>query len=599
MSYSLNPLPSSACAKRAFQEEGGSLLPALLLVFGLCHLVSAAPLVGSPADPGGLPAAITAAYNTGSKTIVISPGRYVLPAGSDRASLTVRNMHDVEIDAKNVDLSMIDLKDCVVFENCQNVVFKGATVHYSHPLTSQAKILDFGHGASGNYYDVQVDAGYPLDDFSSAYIVDPSTRHFKPGNWDMSAKLIVPYATPGQERIYWNGDYGLPPQWNVAAGDYVVCRGAGNTMLKDEHCTRCTFEDLTFYWGGVFGFFDIGDATANRFIHDTITYGPMPPGATNLPLLSQSADGLHSPDASIGPDIEKCLFEGNCDDGFAVHGYYERVLRSNGTALTTAAPGQTQFTVGGPIRIQQDRTGFYADAIVTAIRPNTVSRGQDADHVYDLTLDQKLSVPDGAMATNPNRCGQGYKIIGNTIRNNRARGMLLKADNGLVEYNVVDGSTIAGIVVSPEAPSEAGYSHHVALIGNAVRHTGYATTGAWNGYAGAITIYGNGSIGNQDISVKNNTFESVYGPNLEVRYAKGVVIDGNRFLHTHQVACDNGKGPGIDPGAVVWIGDSSDVAVSNNWARDVGPFETSLLAVAPSATHVTGLSDGLRLSKAK
>ena len=69
--------------------------------------------------------------------------------------------------------------------------------------------------------------------------------------------------------------------------------------------------------------------------------------------------------------------------------------------------------------------------------------------------------------------------------------MLLKADNRLVQGNLVDGSTIAGIVVSPEVPDEAGYSHHVRIIGNTLRNSGYATTGSWAPCAAALTIYGN------------------------------------------------------------------------------------------------------------
>jgi len=566
-----------------------------LFSLALCLLTlpmqAATATVGNPADPAGLPAAIQSAYAAGSRKIVLTPGKYTLPGGTDRASLTIRNFKDAVIIGDKVELAMTDLKDCMVFENCQNVVFRGATVHYAVPHTGQGKILALGSDAEGNYYDVHLDAGYPQDaDFKGAYIIDPVTRHFKPGNWDMTAKSVTPLGAPGKVRLRWNGDYGLPKNhWNVAVGDYVVCRGPGNTMLKDDGCDNCTFQDLTFYWGGVFGFFDIGGGRGNHFLHDTITYGPKPPGAANAPLLSQSADGLHSPDARVGPDIERCLFEGNCDDGFAIHGYYEPVAASVGTALTVKPRGSsTMFGLGEPIRVQNDKTGFVADATVTAAAP-----APDTPGAFVLTLDKPMSAPDGSLAADPARCGRGYKIIGNTVRNHRARGMLLKADDGLVQGNTVDGSTIAGIVVSPEAPDEAGYSHHVRIVGNTIRHTGYATTGAWAPYAAALTVYGNGSEGNQDIVIENNTFDSIHGANLEIRYAQGVTIRGNRFLNTHQMPCDNGSGPGIDPTAVVWLGDCTGVTLSDNWVRNQGPYGKSLLTSTASVVNVKGEKTGL------
>ena len=570
-----------------------------LFSFALCLLTlpMQAATVGNPADPAGLPAAIQSAYAAGSRKIVLTPGKYTLPGGTDRASLTIRNLKNAEVDAYKVELAMTDLKDCVVFENCQNVVFRGATVHYAVPHTGQGKILALGSDTEGNYYDVQLDAGYPQDaDFKGAYIIDPVTRHFKPGNSDMTAKSVTPLdvpglTAPGKVRLRWDGDYGLPKNhWNVAVGDYVVCRGPGNTMLKDDGCDNCTFQDLMFYWGGVFGFFDIGGGRGNRFLHDTITYGPKPPGAVNAPLLSQSADGLHSPDARVGPDIERCLFEGNCDDGFAIHGYYEPVAASIGTSLTVKPRGgSTMFGPGEPIRVQNDKTGFIADATVTAAAP-----APDSPGAFVLTLDKPINAPDGSLAADPARCGRGYKIIGNTVRNHRARGMLLKADDGLVQGNLVDGSTIAGIVVSPEAPDEAGYSHHVRIIGNTLRNTGYATTGSWAPYAAAVTIYGNGSIGNQDIVIAGNTFDSIHGANLEVRYARGVTIRSNRFLNTHQMPCDNGSGPGIDPAAVAWLGDCADVTLSDNWVRNQGPYGKHLLTVTPSAVNVNGGKTGIQ-----
>ena len=108
------------------------------------------------------------------------------------------------------------------------------------------------------------------------------------------------------------------------------------------------------------------------------------------------------------------------------------------------------------MRIQGDKTGFYADAHVT--------QAAQVGGAWQYTLDAPLDLQPGYRVANPARCGHGYKIVGNIIRRNRARGMLLKADDGLVEHNLVEDSTIAGIVISPESDgNEAGYAHNVIV----------------------------------------------------------------------------------------------------------------------------------------
>ena len=592
-----------------------TLMAACLLSAGApIALAASAPKVGDPANPVALRDAIVAVAQAGGKRVTITPGKYVLPGGSDSASLTFRDLHDFEIDAPNVDLAIEDTgKDAVEFSHCRSVVFRGATIHYTVPHTGQGRILSVGHNATGNFYDVQLDAGYPQDaDFQSSMIMDGDSPRFKAGCWDAGVKSIVPLSIPGQERLYWNGDDGSHPKWNVKAGDYITCRGPGGMMLHADACAHCTFENITLYWGGVFGYFDTGGGIANRYLHDVITYGPAPPGATHAPLLSQSADGLHCAGARVGPDIENCAFAGMPDDGIAIHGSYEQVAQSQGDALTVGSNWNgTEFQAGDPIRVQNDKTGLIADAKVTAVQladftPDQKSRYRPFEkgglHYFRVTLDRPIDAPFDSLAADPAHCGAGYKIIGCTIQDNRARGMLLKADNGLVQNNTVDGSTIAGIVVSPETWwGEAGYSHNLTLIGNTVRHTCYAMTGPWSGQAAAITITGEGSLGNQNVQILNNTVEDMTAADLVVRWARDVTIRGNRFLNSHQSPSkvgDVGKDTGIDASAIIWLGDCANIALSENTVRGQGAYATQIVSVAPTALNVTGVDDGVRTASA-
>jgi len=576
----------------------------------VCAFAGTAPnvKVGDPANPMQLRQAILDAYSSGAKKVTIAPGTYLLPAGQD-AGLAFSNLKNFEIDAQGVDFSLESTdQDAVQFSHCESVIFKGAAIHFSHPQTGQAKILAIGQDDTGIYYDIELDAGYPLDaDFKSSAVKVGDTPLIRDGSGDFGAKSIKILNGTGKERIYWDG---VPKDnlWGVMPGDHVVCRGPGGMMLHAIGCKHCTFQDVAIYWSGCFAYFDTDGCVADRYLHDTLSYGPLPPGATNKPLLSESADAFHCPGALVGPDIEDCTFEGMLDDGIAIHGSYYQIDQSDANTLTIGSRWNSlDFSPGDPIRIQNDKTGLILDAQVTSVAPTTYTASRvsrygafkDKLNYFKVDINKTVDCPFDSLASDPAHSGSGFKIIGCTIRNHRARGMLIKADDGLIENNLVDGSSIAGIVISPETYwGEAGYSSNIKVVGNTIRHTNYAMTGSWYPQAGALTIMGEGSMGQRGITIVGNTFEDLNVANIEVRWADGVAISNNRFLNPHQnpsTAGAVGKDNGVDSNSVIWIGDSKNVTISGNWVKNPGG-NGSLVTVAKTASNVTGANSGMTIS---
>ena len=89
------------------------------------------------------------------------------------------------------------------------------------------------------------------------------------------------------------------------------------------------------------------------------------------------------------------------------------------------------------------------EAVVTGVTPlanyrNTrksarvTVRDFTAGPYYQITLDRPLAAGFEYLAANPNASGAGFVLRNNAILNHRARGLNLKADNGLVDGNVVD-----------------------------------------------------------------------------------------------------------------------------------------------------------------
>ena len=106
-------------------------------------------------------------------------------------------------------------------------------------------------------------------------------------------------------------------------------------------------------------------------------------------------------------------------------------------------------------------------------------------------------------ASNPRHNGAGFKILNCTLGNTRSRGILIKADHGLIEGNTISGCGMSAISIGPEYYwGEADYARHVTVRGNKLSEN------VLNGSAaGTIFLHGDGAIGNADITISDNFFD--------------------------------------------------------------------------------------------
>ena len=546
---------------------------ASLLFLACIPMHGEAATVGNPERPQDLGRDIAAACTAGAATVVITPGAYQLTG-----SLVLEHLTNVELDFSKAELVQCSGKDGVDVNHCEQLILRGATLHYDHPRFCQARILAVGTEAGkGAYYDVQIDAGYPLTAaFKSCVIFTAAERRIRFHTGDADATSVQPLDAPGRVRVFWGNAGMLPPRSPVEVGDELVCRGDGSSLLHADACSGCSFQDLTLYWGGIFGIFETGPSQGNHYLRIRLTPGPAPSGGVK-PFISQSADGLHSAGARLGPDIEDCDFECMLDDAFAIHGYFQEILAVSGATLTVK---ESSYHVGDIARVSS-LTGYSAESTVTAD-----VRAADGRHL--ITLAQALDAHPGDKVGNPSASGAGYKIIRNTIRNNRARGILVKGDHGLIERNTIDGSTMSGISIGPEYYwNEGDYCHQVVVRGNTISNTNYATNDF--GRNGAILIHGDGAKGNRAITIADNAISGVLGPNLIIHWADGVSVTGNTFTAPHL------KPVGGDAvaGTLVWLEHCSNVSFAANTVAQPGPAETALVVTGKDVDTVAGQDSGI------
>ncbi len=476
--------------------------------------------VGNPKTPETLPQEIEDAYANGARFIVIRPGVYLLPK-LGHPVFTLQGWTDATLSAYGCTMILQDTDgghDLFDLRDCTNVTLQGPVLSQNVVTFYQGRVVDVGQDANGKAWcDWKPDKGYPMPPENAtqfpggANVVDRRTRMLKLGNGDFWSPPMK-YTGNGVFRIQFN-----QPKLNFGVGDWIVGR-YGNAPFKVflEHCRNCTIKDVTMMRNG-FAPLREDRGGGNHILHCIWALGPKPEGATEAPLVTNAADGIHSTGANPGTDLEDCVFKGVfLDDCIAIHGNFQTVKSATGDTMVVEN-GYAGLKVGDPARIS-DNKGFFAQALVTAIKPN-------GDNTLTVTLNQSVNVPAGAKVSNPDADGQGCKVIGCRLGDTRSRGILIKGSNCVIKDNVIVGCGMSAISLGPEYYwNEADYVWNAKVEGNTLRDNGIS------GYGGAaIYVHGDGAMGNREIIIRNNRLISNYDGDIHVEWTDGAIIEGNRI----------------------------------------------------------------------
>ena len=562
----------------------------------------------SPDHPELLQQGILAAYAGGQKSVTVPSGVYQVPRLAGRPHLDFEGMSNFEIDADGATFVFQDVTaPGVNFYNCNNVTFRGATLYYATTPFSQGVVQAIA--ADGSSMDVQIEAGYPtnLDDpkyYSpqlTGHLFDSTTRWWKRNVYGDVYGASTQRLGPNTFRVLTNSLGG------AAVGDLIGFRsGIGDHMVRVTSSSRMTLMNLTILNSSEFGITETlgGDQGPNRYIGITIKRGSRPVGAATDPLFSTNADAFHSLEARQGPDVENCYFESMPDDGIAIHGYFSWVMEASGNTLTvsnTIVPGGANFAVGDPLRLVDANDRFVGDAVVTAVMPlpnyhnsrksaRQTVRDFTVGPYYQIALDRVLAAGFDYVANNPSAGGAGFLVLNNTIKNHRARGMNLKADNGLVEGNVIDGSTMAGIRLGPEFYwDEAGYNRNVTIRNNTISNVAY-----WGGQTAALLIAPDQGLtpagAYQNILIDGNVFQNFNVTAIFISSVSGVKVSNNSFvnLQTAGPYASYNEGQSVSPGTLVYVAKSNSVQFLGNTSSQLGPYNTTFVEAAPG-TAVDGV----------
>ncbi|MDR3708483.1 MAG: right-handed parallel beta-helix repeat-containing protein [Capsulimonadaceae bacterium] len=576
----------------------------------------------TPLDPASVQRGIDAARAAGASKVVIPPGRYVIDQSSDPAGLIrLDGLKNFEIDARGVTLAFPNVfKHDLYITNCENVRISGPTITRGVIVSSQGTVAAIAPDRKS--IDIRIHAGYPTNVADRRYFGDaPVLTFYRPGSREiLPGTYNVFYGAPQQlEKDLFRFPLARPlAQSPFAVGQYVAWRGTVRDDIILGHCSRMRLEKIVMLGGTGFAIHEHNCDGGNYYQYD-VTYPPMPPGATVAPLLSTNADAFHSSNVRKGPTLENCHFEGMHDDGIPIHGAYSLALESseNSVVINLPDPG-ADYRPG-------DRLAFYdlngaQNAIATLVSIEPIKYPA---HYYNgskyfserpstplnyrrITLDRPVPAQLGWMLADTDVCGSGFVIRGCTIRNARARGMLIKASDGLIENCTIEGTTSGGIVLAPEMKSwnEADFSKNILIRNNTIRHCGlYMHNDNFEQSAMTIGNEQDGhftpSPGHANIRIEHNKFIDNPGPNILITSASNVTIKDNEFIRPMQEwdASDEGiTNLGENQNALIFAAQANGLAFSENRVSSPGKHMNAIETTGPNVVQ-SGLPSGITLRK--
>ena len=453
----------------------------------------------------------------------------------------------------------------------QDVWLKDLIIDYDPPPFTQGRIVAVDK-ASGTF-DMDVDEGFPSpgepwfriqgSSRNMGVVLDPEKRRLKAGasdfffvsSWNALKDRLWRFQLDGPEKAKTS---------DLEPGDRFVLLARGNEgAALFSHCKGGGVENVTVHASPSLTIALIAcDAMTIRSL--SVCFRP-----ESRRLVASNGDGIHCQRNRRGPLVERCLFEGLCDDGINIYAppLVVRQVESD-CRIVTSQNGDVRK--GDLLRILDPRAGrIRGDARVAEVI--------DQNGQWLITLDAPVpgikAGPDhreADTAYNLSACGQGYVIRDNHFQFHRRHGALLRSGNGLIEGNTFEDNGGFGVVVTneptwPEGPT----AEDVTIRNNVFKGGGYSRGYGDSPFGASILIRG-----------------SALGGLAEQRFQRRIRIEGNTFTNP--------------PGAAVAIGAAQDVTIVSNEVSFTRDAITRPQSAAVLLEHCAGVTvEGLRVTDAR
>ncbi len=493
--------------------------------------------------------AVAACVKGGAKRLLIPPGQYILRddkavklqddaiagrLGGNPQDVVYRPNFDyvkgldfagadnLVIEATGAELICDGWMESVSLLDCRNVTLKGLTIDYRRPPFSVGTIIAVGDGS----YDVKFSDEFPVcPDIIMPRIMwwDHRAERIRSGGISGGpSDLIAPQTLrirakcnpdmAGMEAIFWHSFHFRP-------------------AILIQHCENIAVSDVTIRSHAGMGI--VGHRSANIAMNE-LRVIPRP-GLH----ISTNTDATHFISCRGLITFENCRFEGQGDDSTNIHVYYFRIekgadpkscaLRLDRSELGTHSQYLDHPEPGDTLELVERRTLKPVRAYkVISVSPD------EAQFCSYLALDGELPADTSPFMLVNTSALPRVRIRGCDFRNHRARALLIKTRDVVIEDCVFDGITGTAIQVGAEADWGEGVPpSDVTIRNNRILNCGEDGDGRIKG-AHAIMVgvlADNSSVKDliRRITIADNLIQGKGARAIYIGNAADVVIRGNRI----------------------------------------------------------------------
>ena len=349
--------------------------------------------------------------------------------GFKRIAVLLEDMENVELDFSGSTLVTHDIMTHLALLNCKNVTVRNLTLDNPSTMFLQARVIAHGDG----YVDLEKSVGkdkmyvtrhgaLAIDYLESTFTVvcaieyraatgelEYNTDDFPFGGplWNMRFEEL------GDGRLRLHGVTRYPPIGNVEIF-YVYPRlGCGIFM---EDCSDVSIQNVTVH--GCLGMGALAQTCHNVHLDNfnTLRHGDR--------YYTANVDATHFVNCTGLMHVENCTFEGQLDDALNIHGMYTRIERVSGNEIFVRevhhqARGIRIYRNGDKIQI------VNAMSLIPYAQKTIKEAEYINQEIVRLVLCEDASeISAGDNVENVDRSAD-LIFKNNTVRNNRARGMLI------------------------------------------------------------------------------------------------------------------------------------------------------------------------------
>lgn len=518
---------------------------------GVLSFASAAavrPAVPSKAEPFDLQGFIQREVAVGKQRIVVPPGRYRV-APRNREHLALRGLKDITINADGVEMVCTETTRALTINCCTNVTLRGLTIDYDPLPFTQGRIT--GLSADKKSCEIELFAGYPPAEMARNFkyeIFRPDTRSLRCEDRYLSKVEVI---DARHLRLTLPGGRASNAE---QAGDLIVIgaeyapHGSASHAVECSHNVNVRLEDVTLFASNCFGFleYDCDGMTYHRCRIDRRSAADDPVKRADPRLRSLNADAFHSKHATRGPAYLECTARFQGDDCVNICGDYHLITGSQGRELRVLAKHDMNIQPGDPVELVTYDGRRLPDAQALAIQPAEAIREEERAFLarqqmdanlkaargaltkaFAVVLDREVSIPMGSVICSIRRVGNGFAVKNCNFGFNRSRGILIKASQGEVSGNHIEGAEMSAILVAPEYWwLEAGSSSDLKIVSNTIT--------ACKGIPICIeATAGNGDIApvgaHRNLAIVDNTVTDCPAPGILVCSTSALKLENNKL----------------------------------------------------------------------